>query len=115
MVGRHDLVTIDGKQHDCSVDHVGEPSGAKELAGGPAEGLIEGTDVDPSERLRQAGLPRAPSPHLPEHARVGQWNVTVELRSLEASPHRPLIAVERNQGAAVENEAHADFVLRGAC
>lgn len=113
-VDRHDLVPVGCEQHDAGIDDVGEPGGAEELASRPAKWLIERADIDSAERLGQAGLTRAAAPRLSEHPGVGQREVPFELSGLQADPHLALIALQRDEGAAVENEAHADFALRVA-
>lgn len=115
MVDCHDLVPVGCEQHDAGIDDVGEPDGAEELPSFPTKWLIERADIDSAERLRQAGLTRAAAPHLSKHPGVGQREVSLELSGLQADPHRAFIALERDQGAAVENEGHADFALRVAC
>lgn len=115
VVDRNDLVAVDSKQYDSSIDDISEPGGAEETAGRPTELLIERSDVDSSKRLRQAGLTRATAPDLSQNSGVRQRKVAVELCALKANPHLPLIALQRYQGSAVENETHADFALRGEC
>ena len=114
-VDRHDLVPVGCEQHDASIDDVSEPGGAEELPSRPTKWLIERADIDSAERLGQTDLTRAAAPHLSKHPGVGQREVSVELSSLQTDPHLAFIALQRDQGAAVENEAHADFALRAAC
>lgn len=103
------------EQHDTSIDHVSEPGGAEEPPDGPTKWLIESADIDSAECLRQTGLTRAAAPHLSEDPGVGQREVSLELRGLQTDPHPAFIALQRGQGAAIENEAHVDFALRVAC
>lgn len=114
-VDRHDLVAVGCEQHDGGIDNVSEPRGAEEQPSRPANSLVERADVDSTERLRQTGLARAAAPHLSKHSGVGQREVSVELGGLQADPHRAFIALKRNEGAGVENEAHADFALPVVC
>ena len=114
-VGRHDLVPVGGEQDHTGVNDVGEARGCQELSGGTTERLVEGADVDSLEGLGQPGLARAAAPHLAENPGMGEWEVTLELSSFEAHPHLPLVPLQCHQGAAVENEAHADFVVPVAC
>ena len=57
----------------------------------------------------------ASAPHLSEDPGVGQREVSLELSGLQTDPHLAFIALQRDQGAGVENEAHADFALPVAC
>ena len=114
-VDSHDLVPVGCEQYDAGIDDVSEPSGAEELPGGPTKWLIEGADIDSGERLRQAGLTRAAAPHLSKHPGVGQREVSLELSGLQPDPHLAFIAFQRDEGAAVEDEAHADLGLRVPC
>lgn len=114
-VDRHDLVPVVCEQHDTSIDDVSEPGGAEEPPNGPAKWLIDRADIDSAERLRQTGLTRVAAPHLSEDPGVGQREVSLELSGLQTDPHLAFIPLQRDQGAAVENEAHADFALRVAC
>lgn len=113
-VDRHDLVPVGCEQHDASIDDVSEPGGAEEPSSFPAKWLIQRADIDSAQCLRQTGLTRAAAPHLSKHPGVGQREVSRELSGLQADPHLAFIALQRDQSAAVENEAHADFALRVA-
>lgn len=115
MVGRHDLVAVGCEQYDAGIDDIGQPRGTEEQPSGPTESLVDRADIDTTERLRQAGLAGAAAPHLPKHSGVGPREVPVELRRLQADPHLALVALQRDQCAGVENEAHADFALPDAC
>lgn len=114
-VDRHDLVAVGCKQHNAGIDDVSEPRGTEEQPSRPTKWLIERADIDSTERLRQAGLARSAAPHLSEHSGVGQREVSVELGGLQADPHLAFIALQRDEGAGIENEAHADFALPVAC
>ncbi len=114
VVDRHDLVPVGCEQHDSSVDDVSEPGGAEELPSSPTKWLIQRSDIDSSEHLRQACLARAAAPHLSEDPGVGQREVSLELRGLQADPHLAFVALQGDECAAVEHEAHADFALRVA-
>jgi hypothetical protein len=114
-VDRHDLVPVGCEQDDTSIYDVSEPGGAEELPSGATKWLIERADLDSAERLRQTRLTWAAAPHLSEDPGVGQREVSLELSGLQTDPHLAFIALQRDQGAAVENEAHADFALRVAC
>lgn len=111
LVDRHDLVPVGRNDHDPSINDVGKSSGAQELACRPSQWLIERSDIDAAERLSQSGLTRAAAPHLSEDPGVGQREVSLELRGLQTDPHRTFVALQRHQGAAVEDEAHAVFAL----
>lgn len=113
-VDRHDLVPVGREQHDTSIDDVRKPRGAKELPSGPTKWLIERTDIDSAERLRQTRLTCAVAPHLSEDPGVGQWEISLELSGLQTDPHRSFVPLQRDQGTGVENETHAVFTLRGA-
>lgn len=108
----HDLVAVDCEQYDTRIDDVSEPGGGEEDPGGPTKWFVERADIDATERLGQPGLARAAAPHLSQHSRVGQREVSVKLGGLQADPHRAFIALKRDEGAGVEHEAHADFALR---
>lgn len=110
-VDRHDLVAVGCEQHDAGIDDVSEPRGAKEQPSRPTKWLIEGADIDSSERLRQTGLAWSAAPHLSEHSGVGQRDVSIELSGLQADPHLAFVALKRDEGAGVEDEAHAGFAL----
>ncbi len=114
-VDRHDLVTVGREQHDTSIDDVCKPGSAKELPSGPTKRLLERADVDSAERLRHTGLTWAATPHLSEDPGVGQREVSLELSGFQTDSHRAFVALQRDQGAAVENETHALFALRVAC
>ncbi len=98
-VDRHDLIPVHCQQHDTGIDDVCKPRGAKELSSRPTKRLIEGADVDSAERLRQPRLTCAPAPHLCEDPGVGQWEVPVDLSSLQTDPHRAFVALQRDQRA----------------
>lgn len=114
-VVRHDLVAVDCEQHDAGIDDVSEPGCTEEQPSRPTKRLIEGADVDSTECLGQTGLARAAAPHLSKHSGVGHGDVSVELGGLQANPHPAFIALKRDEGAGVEDEAHADFALPVAC
>ncbi len=111
-VDGHDLIPIRCEQHDSSVDDIGQSGGGKELPSGSAQSFVECANIDASEYPGQTSLTRTAAPHLPENSCVGERFVSIELRRLEADPHRAFVALERNQRPAVEHEAHADFALR---
>lgn len=98
-VDRDDLVPVHCEQHDTGIDDVCKPGGAKEPSSRPTKRLIERADIDSAERLRQTRLTCAPAPHLCEDAGVGQWEVSVELSSLQTDPHRAFVALQRDQRA----------------
>lgn len=112
-VDRHDLVPVGREQHDTSIDDVCKPGGTEELPNLPTERLIEYADIDPAEHLRQAGLTWPAAPHLSEDPGVGHREVSLELSGFQSDPHRAFVALQRDQGAAVEDEAHAVFAVRG--
>ncbi|MDQ1437418.1 MAG: hypothetical protein QOK43_1047 [Acidimicrobiaceae bacterium] len=114
-VDRHDLVAVGCEQHDAGIDDISQPRGTEEQPSRPAKWLIERADVDSTESLRQPGLTRAAAPHLSKDPGVGQREVSIDLGGLQADPHLAFIALQRDQRAAVEDEAHADFVLPAAC
>lgn len=110
-VNRHDLVTVGGKQDNSGVNYVGESGGSKKQSGRPTEWLIERADIDSFERLRQPGLAWAASPHLPEDTGMRQREVARDLGGLQSCPHPTFVALQSDEGAAVEDEAHDDFAL----
>ncbi|MDQ1445165.1 MAG: hypothetical protein QOI20_1629 [Acidimicrobiaceae bacterium] len=110
-VDRHDLVAVGCEQHDAGIDDISQPRGTEEQPSRPAKWLIERADVDSTESLRQPGLTRAAAPHLSKDSGVGQREVSIDLGGLQADPHLAFIALQRDQRAAVEDEAHADFAL----
>lgn len=114
-VDGHDLVPVTCEQHHAGVDDISQPGSGEELASGPTEWLIERADIDAPDRLRQSGLARAAAPHLPEDSGVGEREIPLEVCGLQTDPHVALVALERDQGTAIQDEAHADFALRVAC
>lgn len=114
-VDRHNLIAVSREQHDTSIDDVCKPGSAKEPPRSPTKRLIERADIDSAERLRQTSLTWAAAPHLSEHPGVGHREVSIKLGGLQTDPHRAFVALQRDQGAAVENEAHAVFALRVDC
>lgn len=112
VIFSHDLISVVSEQNHCRVDDVCEARGSEKSPGRPPERLVKRLDIDPAEGLRQAGLPRAAAPHLPEHTRVRTRKVAFKLSGLEADPHGAFVALQRDKRSAIKNEAHADFILR---
>lgn len=108
-VDGHDLVPVRREQDDSGVDDISEAAGREELPRGSSQRFVKGAHVDAGERLRQAGLTRAAPPHLPEDPGVGEREISLHLRGLEADPHRAFVALQRHQGTTVEDEAHPDL------
>lgn len=114
-VDGHDLVPIGGEEHDARVDDISEPGGGEEPACGPPERFVKGADVDAGKCLGKASLVRATPRHLAEDTCVGQREIACQVGSLQSQPHRPFVALDRHEGAAVKYEAHADLALRVVC
>lgn len=113
-VDRHDVVPIDGEHHHTGIDDIRQPGSTEELPSSPTERLVERAHLDPGERLGQASLTWAAAPDPSEHPGVGHREISLELRRLQADPHRTFVTLQRDQGAAVENEGHAIFAVRVA-
>jgi hypothetical protein len=107
-IGGEDLVVVLGQEHQGGVDHVGSPGDGQELAGRAPERLIEGPHLYTGQRSGQQALTgSASAPDLPDHAAVGGGNAARQQGCLVTLPHRPIVALESQQRAAVENQLHA--------
>ncbi len=111
-VDGHDLVTVDRQENHGRIDDVRQADGTEQLARGSPETVVDGSDVDASERLRQSGLTRAASPNLTEHAGMSDRQFARQLCRLQTRPHRPLVALQCNECSAIEYQGHADVAFR---
>lgn len=112
MVGGDDLVPVVGEQYHRSIDHVGGSCSAEQPPGGPSQRIVEWANVNARQRLGESSLTRSPTPHLSDHASVGDGRVTVDHRRFQADPHSALVALQGDKRAAVKNDRHADFAVR---
>lgn len=106
-VGCSDYVIGVGQHRNCRIDRIHQCRPAEKSSRLTAEKIVEGTDLDAVQCPGEQSLPARPSPpDLGNDPAVGpRWRFGA-VRRLEATPHRPVVALKRNQGARVENQRH---------
>lgn len=106
-IGRDDLVAVPGEQDQRRVNDVFGPRAGQQGSGLTPQGAVERPDIDPLDSLGQPGLTRAAiAPHLSDDAAMTGRGRAGEPRQLIAPPHRPVIAFEGEQRAAVQDQRH---------
>ena len=107
-IRRDDLIAVDGQHNQGRINDILAPGPGEEFAGRTSEHVGERADVDTTESPRQHRLAWARSaPHLADDSAMREWHVMREQRRLETTPHRPVVALERDQRSAVQDERHA--------
>lgn len=107
-----DFIAIRRKQRQRCIDDVRRPGRREQFTGRPSEALVEGPDLDSSQRRHQPGLSRSSSPDLTDDASMGDRKLPQLRHRLESGPHRSFVAIKRNQRPCVEDERHADVAAR---
>ena len=106
-IGGDDDVAIRSEKHKCGVNDVVAMREGQELSGRAAERFVERTDLDTSQGTGEQRVTRSTAaPHLSNDAAVRPRRVPGEVSRLQASPHGPVVALQRDQRAAVEHERH---------
>jgi hypothetical protein len=96
------LVPIVRQQHQGGIDDVPASGPRQEFAGGSTQRVAQRAHLDAGESPSEQRLSRSePSPDLANDPTMRDRHASREERRLEATPHRPVAALERDERPAI--------------
>lgn len=89
------------------IDRVTRPGDPQQFANAPGGGVVQGPDIYATQHSRQVRLPRHATPHLSNDATAGDHGSAAELIPVNQRPYLPILALNGDKGAGIENQSHS--------